>query len=1085
MHANLTYNHNIMNAIPKFFRRILLVAVVLLFPAGAFSAVQPDGKVVITGSVSDEYGQPLTGAVVIEEGVNGTVTDGYGNFSIEVADTSVPLHFSYLGYQSQEIIPGSRTRLDVIMLPDKNYLDDVVVIGYGTRDRRSITTSIASVKQDEIEVLAPVATSVQDLLGGAAKGVLVTQNSGEPGAVSNINIRGITSPYPNFNTGISNNAPLYVIDGVAQFVDDTQAINPLQSLSPNEIESIDILKDASATAIYGSRGANGVIIVNTKKGRQGDRMSVEFGYSVSIANPVKTYDPLNNEEYLNVQAEALQGSAAAAQETLNGYNTLMIPYYASILVPYGLDEMTYEYTGLNKSMFGTASTDWDKLVRNRNAMSHTYYLAVRGGTQKSDYSVSFNGINQEGLYLQDNMQTYNGRISVNTQIVPAIKVGALMNYSYSRRDNSRMDELYGPTRNYKFAPDIEPYDESGEPTRIDVSVPYMTQGATVASPIGQLAIKNSDEATQVSFSAYTDIRLMQRQYHELKLHADISANIFTSDNSAFEPSSSQVSYPGLPIPTMLTVSDGKTVNTSINFRLDYDFERDSHSLNAILGYSSDRNSSSNNSASYSGFPDDKVLTQPSAAQSYVAGSNSIYKGGLNSVFARASYNYSGRYFADLSLRADQSSKFGPNNRWAVLPAASAGWMISGESFMENAYWVNLLKLRLGWGRSGSTNVPDFSYIQYYEINTGEGGNIYGDHSAVVLRNLLPNPNLRWEITDEWNIGLDFSLLNDRLYGSVDAYYRYTDGALAPAPHMLESGMSLYYDNVIDVSNRGVEISLGGDIVRTRDFSLSSTVNLSLNRNRVESLNSAQLDDSYQDLIVVGQPTGVVKGYVVDHIAQDISEVQELDAKAQAAGYAYYQGGQLGVGDYIMKDTNDDGRITSDDRVVIASPEPKFFGGWNTRFRWKNLTLSVLFQYSVGSQAVYSAVANDIASPFQESISREVYGNTWTPERTDARYPRLGALLYNYNSMVNDRFVFDASYFRLKNLTLGYALPEKWAAAIHSTGLSVFFTATNLFTVTRWPGIDPETIGSMVVDMGINDDPYPLARSFTFGVNLKF
>lgn len=1074
-----------MNAIPKFFRRILLVAVVLLFPAGAFSAVQPDGKVVITGSVSDEYGQPLTGAVVIEEGVNGTVTDGYGNFSIEVADTSVPLHFSYLGYQSQEIIPGSRTRLDVIMLPDKNYLDDVVVIGYGTRDRRSITTSIASVKQDEIEVLAPVATSVQDLLGGAAKGVLVTQNSGEPGAVSNINIRGITSPYPNFNTGIANNAPLYVIDGVAQFVDDTQAINPLQSLSPNEIESIDILKDASATAIYGSRGANGVIIVNTKKGRQGDRMSVEFGYSVSIANPVKTYDPLNNEEYLNVQAEALQGSAAAAQETMNGYNTLMIPYYASILVPYGLDEMTYEYTGLNKSMFGTASTDWDKLVRNRNAMSHTYYLAVRGGTQKSDYSVSFNGINQEGLYLQDNMQTYNGRISVNTQIVPAIKVGALMNYSYSRRDNSRMDELYGPTRNYKFAPDIEPYDESGEPTRIDVSVPYMTQGATVASPVGQLAIKNSDEATQVSFSAYTDIRLLQRQYHELKLHADISANIFTSDNSAFEPSSSQVSYPGLPVPTMLTVSDGKTVNTSINFRLDYDFERDSHSLNAILGYSSDRNSSSYNSAAYSGFPDDKVLTQPSAAQSYVAGSNSIYKGGLNSVFARASYNYSGRYFADLSLRADQSSKFGPNNRWAVLPAVSAGWMISGESFMENAYWVNLLKLRLGWGRSGSTNVPDFSYIQYYEINTGEGGNIYGDHSAVVLRNLLPNPNLRWEITDEWNIGLDFSLLNDRLYGSVDAYYRYTDGALAPAPHSLESGISMYYDNVIDVSNRGVEISLGGDIVRTRDFSLSSTVNLSLNRNRVESLNSAQLDDDYQDLIVVGQPTGVVKGYVVDHIAQDISEVQELDAKAQAAGYAYYQGGQLGVGDYIMKDTNNDGRITSDDRVVIASPEPKFFGGWNTRFRWKNLTLSVLFQYSVGSQAVYSAVANDIASPFQESISREVYGNTWTPERTDARYPRLGALLYNYNSMVNDRFVFDASYFRLKNLTLGYALPEKWAAAIHSTGLSVFFTATNLFTVTRWPGIDPETIGSMVVDMGINDDPYPLARSFTFGVNLKF
>lgn len=1083
-----------MNVIPRFISRIMLSAAVLLFPASGFSAEsasaadQPDGKVVITGTVTDDQGQPLVGAAVIEEGVNGTVTNGDGQFSISVADTSVPLHISYLGYVSQEIVPGTRTRLDIVLLPDENYLDDVVVIGYGTRDRRSITTSIASVRSDEIEVLAPVATSVQDLLGGAAKGVLVTQNSGAPGAVSSINIRGITSPYPNFNTGIANNAPLYVIDGVAQFVDDTQAINPLQSLSPNEIESIDILKDASATAIYGSRGANGVIIVNTKKGRQGDRISVEFGYSVSIANPVKTYDPLDNEEYLNVQAESLQGSAAAIQETLNGYNYLLDTYTASVLVPYGLDQSTFEYTGLNRSMYGTASTDWDSLVRNRNAMSHTYYLAVRGGTRKSDYSVSFNGINQEGLYLQDNMQTYNGRVSVNTQISPAIKFGALMNYSYSRRDNSQMDELYGPTRNYKFAPDIEPYGEDGEPNRIDVSVPNMMEGTTTASPLGLLAVRNSDEATQVSFSAYTDIRLMQRQYHELKLHADISANIYSSDNSSFIPASTQLTYPdylGVNIPTNLSVSEGRTVNTSINFRLDYDFNRDDHSLNAILGYSSDRNSSVYSMQLYTGFPDDKVLTQPSAAQAYAGGSDSVYRGGLNSVFARASYNYAGRYFADLSLRADQSSKFGPNNRWAVLPAVSAGWMISEESFMENAYWVNMLKLRLGWGRSGSTNVPDFSYIQYYEVNTGEGGNIYGDNSAVVLRNLLPNPDLRWEVTDEWNVGLDFSLLDDRLYGSVDAYYRYTDGALAPAPHSLESGISMYYDNVIDMSNRGVEISLGGDIVRTRDFTFSSTINLSLNRNRVESLNSAQLDETYQDLIVVGQPTGVVKGYVVDHIAQNVEEIQELDAKAQEAGFSSYQSMQIGVGDYIMKDTNGDGHITSDDRVVIASPEPKFFGGWNNRFTWKNLTLSVLFQYSVGSKAVYSAVQNDLASSFQESISREVYGNTWTPERTDARYPRLAAMVYNYNSATCDRFVFDASYFRLKNLTLGYTLPDRWTKALHASSLSVFFTATNLFTVTPWPGIDPETIGSMVVDMGINNDPYPLARSFTFGVNLKF
>ena len=1042
-------------------------------------------KVRIQGTVRDKAGNPLVGATIVGEDGSGAVAGADGSFQLLMSDPSKSVTVRFIGYEPAVIIPGSRTSLDITLQTSAQRLDDVVVIGYGSRDRSSITSSISSLRQEDVAVMAPVASSLQDLIGGSIKGVLVSQNSGAPGAVTKINIRGITSPYPNSTSGISNNTPLYVIDGVPQFVDDTQGINPLQSLSPNEIESIDVLKDASATAIYGSRGANGVIIVKTKGGHRGDHPSVEFGYTLSIANPVKTYKPLNNTEYLDLQREVLQNAGAAMKEYFSLGSQVMIPFYFDdIIRNYANYDDEYNFLGLNESRFGKASTDWDRLVRNRNAVSHSYRAAVRGGTEKSDYSIAFNAINQQGLYLQDNMDTYNGRIQVNTQIARGIRVGGVMNYSYSEHKTSQQSEIFASTRNYKYAPDVEPYDENGVPNRLDASMLVMSMGATDPSPVGLLAMKNVSEATAYTASAYTEIDLLRREAHALKFRADLNASIYDSNSSSFMPQSTMPQDPMLELPSTLSVGRGRTTNTSINFRFDYDYSLGLHSLQAMLGYGSDRNHTTSSSQNYANLADEEIMIQPSAAKQYQGGADASYRGGLNSIYSRVSYDFGKRYFVDLSMRADESSKFGINNRWGFFPAVSAGWMISNEPFMASVRNIDQLKLRLSWGMTGSTNVPDFAYIQYYEIGS-VGGNVYGNNSAVVLKNFLPNPDLRWEMTREWNLGVDFSFFNGRLFGSVDLYRRYTDGALAPAPHILESGMSEYFATIIDVSNRGVEISVGGDIVRSNDFQWTSTLNFSLNRNRIEKLNSAQLSDTYQDIFVEGKPVGVVKGYDVEGIAQSEEQVQQLNAAAVEKGFSSYQSSSLGVGDYIMRDTNGDGHISSDDRIVVANPEARFFGGWTNHFQYRNLSLSLLFQYSYGAQAVYSAVQQDISSAFGQSVTREVYGKTWTPERTDAYFPRLVAMGYSYNSMTNNRYVYDASYLRLKNLTLSYALPQNWAKRIHAGNIAVFFTATNLFTVTSWPGIDPETVGSAVYNMGTNNDPYPLARTFSFGVNLTF
>lgn len=636
----------------------------------------------VKGTVTDGHGEPLPGVSVTVKGTTqGTITNLDGQYTLKVGQ-GAELAFSFVDMQSQNVHVKESNVINVILRDDNVALDDVVAIGYGSKNRKSLTSSISSVKKEDIERMAPVSTNMQDLIGGGMlKGVLATQNSGEPGSSISINVRGITSPYPNTQTGTNNNAPLYVIDGVPLFVEAT-SLNPLMNLSPNDIESIDVLKDASATAIYGSRGANGVIIVTTKKGRKEEKPTVEVGYSLAIANPVKESKPLNREEFLHYTDQNLRNATTAFNEGIGFSNHILnlLSGEASMAKGYMDENGRMVYEVLNMDKFGTANTNWVKEVKNRNALTHQYHGSVRGGSQKTNYSISLNGTNQEGLYKHDRMESYGGRIAIYDD--------------YNRIDTSISSNGFEGTELYP-------------------------------NPVALLERSNDNSSNQFLGNLFAEIEL----FKGLKFRTDFSMTNYTFKSELFSPKTAlpDISAFGMPLVSQLVSDDSRYATTSLNFRLDYSLNLQKHLFGAMLGYGSERPKSEARSFTFEDFP-----------------------------------------------------------------ALSLGWIISEENFVKDKNTANNLKLRLSLGQTGSTNVADFVYKQYYVYGTP-----YGDQNSIILNGTLPNRNIGWEKTSEVNTGLDFSLFDNRLYGSFDWYYRYTDGALAPAPHILESGMVTYYSNIIE------------------------------------------------------------------------------------------------------------------------------------------------------------------------------------------------------------------------------------------------------------------------------------------------
>lgn len=1047
--------------------------------AAGIENVQEKGHTFVKGRVIDSEGNPLVGVTVQIEGTSyGVITDADGNYILEFPSMAHPkIVFSSIGYKSKSIEFRGVKEQNMMLELDHVALDDLVVIGYGSKSRKDVTTAISTVSQEQISKLAATTPTLDGLLQGTVKGVLATTANGEPGSSLKLNIRGITSPYPKSGKG-NNNQPLYVIDGVPTFMEDT-GINPLINISPNDIESIDVLKDAAATAIYGSRGANGVVIVKTKNGKRNEKTKVDFGYTFSFSNPIKNYKPLNISEYKNVQDEILRN-------TVNGMNdgSSMVGMYGFdyILNQYGnvsLNEETglYTYNGLNESLYGKDNVNWADEVINKNAPTHQYNVAVRGGSNKTNYSFSFNGMNQEGLLLNDRMERYGARLSIDSEINKYITVGGVLDYTYSSRKSGSNDPALGYDNDgWMTRPDLAVRDADGNFQRVDKFGLY-TDTYNDANAVAKLQRKTKYENDQFSGNAYIDIKPVKG----LTLHADANISRFIFSNSYFSPKITLPEQLGMEPTSTLAESNYRNTNTSINFRADYKFTlTEAHRFDVMAGYSADRYWSKEHDQAYSGFPNDDVLNNASSATTVNKPTETYSKSGLNSIYGRLSYDFISRYLLDFSLRSDESSKFGPGNKRGTFPAVSLAWRINQEPFLESVRDIDDLKLRLSWGKTGSTNVSDFSYIQYFN------GNQYGGQSGLTLASTYPNKNIKWEMTTEYNAGVDFTLFNGRLTGSFDIYHRKTDGALAPAPIALEFGIGTYYSNILDLTNNGFEFSIGGDVVRTKDFTYNTMLSISSNRNKITKLNGSTLDMMHQDLYMEGHAMGTVKGYKVAGIYQSQDQISKLNEQAMAKGYGFYQNGAA-VGDYMFADTNGDGFISEADRTAIANPEPKVFGGWSNTLSYKNFTLSMLFQYQLGGDAYYSTMQESASGAIGMSILREMYGNTWTPDRTDAKYAKLMWMPNAYtNTQANDRYVYSNSYFRLRNITLSYTFEPAWLERLHVSGASVFFTATNLFTITDWPGLDPDMAATNAFTKTTETkDVYPMSRSFSFGLKLQF
>lgn len=1047
--------------------------------AAGIENVQEKGHTFIKGRVIDSDGNPLVGVTVQIEGTSyGVITDADGNYILEFPSMAHPkIVFSSIGYKSKSIEFRGVKEQNMMLELDHVALDDLVVIGYGSKSRKDVTTAISTVSQEQISKLAATTPTLDGLLQGTVKGVLATTANGEPGSSLKLNIRGITSPYPKSGNG-NNNQPLYVIDGVPTFMEDT-GINPLINISPNDIESIDVLKDAAATAIYGSRGANGVVIVKTKNGKRNEKTKVDFGYTFSFSNPIKNYKPLNISEYKNVQDEILRNTVGGMND---GSSIVGMYGFDYILNQYGnvsLNEETglYTYNGLNESLYGKDNVNWADEVINKNAPTHQYNVAVRGGSNKTNYSFSFNGMNQEGLLLNDRMERYGARLSIDSEINKYITVGGVLDYTYSSRKSGSNDPALGYDNDgWMTRPDLAVRDADGNFQRVDKFGLY-TDTYNDANAVAKLQRKTKYENDQFSGNAYIDIKPVKG----LTLHADANISRFIFSNSYFSPKITLPEQLGMEPTSTLAESNYRNTNTSINFRADYKFTlTEAHRFDVMAGYSADRYWSKEHDQAYSGFPNDDVLNNASSATTVNKPTETYSKSGLNSIYGRLSYDFLSRYLLDFSLRSDESSKFGPGNKRGTFPAVSLAWRINQEPFLESVRDIDDLKFRLSWGKTGSTNVSDFSYIQYFN------GNQYGGQSGLTLASTYPNRDIKWEMTTEYNAGVDFTLFNGRLTGSFDIYHRKTDGALAPAPIALEFGIGTYYSNILDLTNNGFEFSIGGDVVRTKDFTYNTMLSISSNRNKITKLNGSTLDMMHQDLYMEGHAMGTVKGYKVAGIYQSQDQISKLNEQAMAKGFDFYQDGAA-VGDYMFADTNGDGYISEADRTAIANPEPKVFGGWSNTLSYKNFTLSMLFQYQLGGDAYYSTMQESASGALGMSILREMYGNTWTPDRTDAKYAKLMWMPSAYtNTQANDRYVYSNSYFRLRNITLSYTFEPAWLERLHVSGASVFFTATNLFTITDWPGLDPDMAATNAFTKTTETkDVYPMSRSFSFGLKLQF
>lgn len=1040
----------------------VIVTLCLLFSASAMPAIAASSVSVSGTVVSQGSDEPLIGVSVrIKGSQRGVATDVDGKYALEAKEGDVLL-FSYIGYQPVEVTVD-RNVINVTMQEDYMKLNDVVVVGYGTMKRSDITGSVVSVGADDIK--KTVITSVDQALQGRAAGVQVTQNSGAPGGGISVSIRGTNS--------LNGNEPLYVVDGVAIDGQTNGNNSALSNINPSDIISLEILKDASATAIYGSRASNGVVLITTRRGEAGKtRISYEGYYA--LQQIPKRLETMNLREYAELYNERVQ-----------------------IL---GWGERT-EFA--DPSILGDG-TDWQKEIFNDAGMWN-HQVSVSGGTDATKFLISGSYTSQDGIAVGSNFNRFTTRINVDTKVGKWLELGAQSSFARTKRNNT-IDEnnvILTALRQLPEVPAKNPDGSWGYQENNQLGIYYTNPLADA------MTRENENKGTQAIFNAYANIIILPG----LTARVEYGGVYDHGNYYFFQPAMTLGQFKQTSLSRR---SSSNSRYTSFKQYITYIKDFGKNSLNVMAGHESQESSWENLSAERSGYlfnnvhsinvGDMKTATNGSGSGSFA----------IESYYGRINYNFDNRYLFTATLRADGTSTFGPDNRWGWFPSAALAWRIKNESFLKNVEWISDVKLRLGVGIVGNQNAGNYAYgATMSSVATAWGTGFYPGNFS--------NNKLKWEETHSYNVGFDLALFNNRVEFIFDAYLKNTDNLLMQAslPAYISGVIASPWVNTGKMRNKGFEFTLNTVNISNREFSWTSNLTFSLNRNKILKLYTesagiqGKIGGNTFTYTTVGNPVAQFYGYQVigmfekesDFYMKDANGEFILDADGNRSFVAIPENKEIsentGVwyGDYIYADLNGDGVINEQDRTYIGNPEPKFTLGFNNTFNWKGIDLNIFLTASVGNDG-YNYLLQEQSNPYDRWVTLSsvrdyahvalidpegprTLENMYVPNPGAGTY-RIDQAASNQNSRTSNIYVEDASYLRIKNVSVGYTLPSSFTRRFSVQSLRIYCNIQNLHTFSKYKGYDPE-IGSYnqnVLLRGVDYARYPSQRMFTFGLNIS-
>jgi len=979
----------------------------------------------VEGVVTGEDNQPLTGANIVEKGTqNGTITDGKGQFILHISQIPTILQVSFLGYKKKEVaFTGNSKLVHIILETNAVGLNEVVAVGYGTQKKSDLTGAIGSVKASELKQ-TPIANVVQGIQGRVS-GVQVTQNSAAPGGSISMRIRGTNSI-----NGTSE--PLYIVDGIQ--LANSGGVNDVSSLSflnPDDIASVEVLKDAAATAIYGSRGANGVVLITTKQGVSGKTQVSYDGY-YGVQKITRRLNMMNAAEFAKLENDT--------------YNTTLFEDPASL----------------------GEGTDWQNLIY-RTAAIQSHQLTVSGGDVKTHFSLSGNYFDQQGIIIGSDFKRYSLRLNFDHQVSNLLKLGANIFTVYAidnriQTGSSSIDAGAVSTSIVGAAlgapPNLEPFRDDGS------VYPFGDQAGGIyreeKNPMGFSKILDKNTTQRLMANLYAEFTITKGLTYRATFNPVISSGL----NDYYSPRSIQNSSDLASGGGSAKKGNSNTVELLHESILTYQTKfGDNHSFKftGVFATQADNNNSNNISASK--FPNDATSDEALQLATDRTVSSSRSKERLDSYMGRINYSFKNKYLFDFTARYDGASKFGANHKYGFFPAAAVGWRISQEHFMENISFVSDLKIRGSYGLTGNAGAIG-PYQSLATVASGGGYSFDHNYTIGISPSGIPNPDLRWEKSLQADIGLDAGLLDNRITFTVDVYNKKTKDLLFVKTLPFSSGYTSIAGNFASLLNRGFEFSANA-IVMDNAFQWNISGNFSINQNKLLSLdgNLAEFPLTGYSVLKVGEPLGLFKTYVFDGIYQ--------------TGETVLPGSASRIGGVKVEDLNDDGQITADDQRIIGNAQPKFIYGFATSMSYKNFDFSTFFSGSQGNK-IYNLIRYSFENAYGHRNVYKALVNRWSPTNPSNEY---ASGFQGGRIPLTDRFMEDGSFLRCKNITLGYTL--KNIQGISS--LRIYLSANNLFTITSYSGYDPEvnTFGNNNKLIGVDNLVYPTARSILGGVQLTF